>query len=434
MRDFVMRKISRQLTLVVVLALALSGTVYFVVQPLLDRAICQYYEEHPLLTYENTSGTMRSLQGYIDENNVKAEDVAALNVWMRQQPLAIMQVYRQNTLLFDSTQQITSGLHTHTTAHAHTVHETLYPVLFADGEADVSLTVFPEYGVIQTLNKVLLSICGLIFLVIVLCSIRGKLKHLVRLENEVLSIAGGDLQGGISVHGHDELSRLAECVDEMRNSLVAKLRQEEARQQESYEWVTAMSHDLRTPLTMLTGYLEILRRKNTDNETRGYIDKSCDKAAQLKDMSDMLFACFSPNALRKEACEPFSTEALENMVAECSLLLTEKGYTISISPIPQAWILVHPDALKRVMDNVFSNLLKYADRQAPVDVTVSLEEDGCILCVKSSSGMNTNVPSAGLGLVISRNLMENMNGALFTDQEHDVFTYRLVWKQASEGA
>lgn len=435
MRDFVMGKISRQLTVVVLLSLALSCLVYFTVQPILDRVICRYYEEHPQITYENTSNAMRSFQAYVEENDIKASDVPALNVWMKQQSVAILQVYRKNALLFDSTQHTSSGLHTHSTAHAHTVHETLYPVMFADGEASVALTVFPEYAVIQIANMVVLLFACALFLAIVLYCIRKKLRHFTRLENKVLSVAGGgDLHAVISIPGQDELSRLAECIDEMRRSLVGKIQREEARQQESYDWATALSHDLRTPLTMLTGYLEVIRRKAGTPEQETYIDKAANKAAQLKEMSDQLFACFSPNALQADACEAFPLAGLGDMLSECGLLLVEKGFSLALEPMPDGFIWAHPDALKRVIDNVFSNLLKYADVAVPIEITALLEAETCVLCVKSQAGAKTGAPSTGLGLVISRNLIENMGGSIETVQEQDMFVYRIQWKRAEEGA
>ncbi|HML48621.1 MAG TPA: histidine kinase dimerization/phospho-acceptor domain-containing protein, partial [Clostridia bacterium] len=271
-------KISRQLTASVLLALAIASALYFTAQPLLEEAICRYYARHPNVVQNYTAQVLTSMQRFVRDNDVEATDAAELSLWVRQYPLSVLHIYRGESLLYDSTRFESSRLHTHTPTYSLSNNVSVHAIVFADGAASVSLTVFPEYGVIQRVNKVLLLIAGLVFLGILLWCIRRKLRYFMRLEQEVLSIAGGSLQTPISVHGQDELARLAECIDEMRDSLVSKLRREEARQQESYEWVTSLSHDLRTPLTMLTGYLEILRRRQPTPEQLTYLDKACGKA------------------------------------------------------------------------------------------------------------------------------------------------------------
>lgn len=428
MRNFIMGKISHQLTAVVLASLAFASALYFSVQTVLSNAVCRYYEANPAVTQEKTLDVLSSLQSFVQTKGTAATDTDMLSQWVKQHPLTILQVYRNESLLYDSAMLTSSGLHTHSATHSLSAHESTYPFAFSDGAASVSIMVFPEYNVIQMMNMALLLACSLVFLGIILLGIRTKLRYFTRLEQDVLSIAGGALQNPIHTQGQDELARLAECIDEMRHALVAKIQQEEARQQESYEWVTALSHDLRSPLTMLTGYLEIIRRKSTDPEQQAYIDKACDKATQLKEMSDLLFACFSPNALLNEVCVPLSAERIEEMLSERIVLLSEEGHTVHLHEIAPSRLLAHPDALRRVMDNVFSNLHKYADPQKPIDISTHSENGKYALSIQSASGLTENVRSTGLGLGICQNLMSNMQGNFAAMQREDHFVYRMEWK------
>lgn len=428
MRSFITSKISRQFTAVILASFLLCSALYFVAQPLLDRAICHYYDAHPDINEAATHKALDGLQAYVDAHQVLALDEAALSAWMRQQPLTILHVYRSGGLLYDSTLSTSSGLHTHATGHSSAGQEATQSISFADGPASVSITVFPEYAVVQMVSKVLLLACALLFLAILLLSMRRKLRYLTRLEQEVLSIAGGAVHAGITSHGQDELARLAECIDEMRQTLLFKLEREEARQQESYEWATALSHDLRTPLTMLTGYLEIIRRTCTDTAQAGYIDKAAEKAAQLKGMSDLLFASFSPGAIESGALAPISSNALAKMLAERAQLLGEKGYALDLRKKMDADFYVHPEALVRVLDNVFSNLEKYAAPEAPITVHIHTQSGRLCLYIESQSRQPTCAQSAGLGLGICQNLMANMRGSFATHQHGDTYTYCIDWE------
>lgn len=431
MREYIMSKVSRQLTVAVIASLALACALYFCMQPILDRAICNYYDAHPRITQEQTIGALSSLQKYATDNGIDAGDEAQLTQWMKQQQLTVLHVYRDHLLLYDSTQSHASKLHTHTVTHSYTAsHDSAYPIVFADGVASVSVVVFPEYGVIQTMNRVLLVVCGAIFLGILLLCIRRKLRFFTRLENEVLSIAGGALDGPITVQGQDEIARLALCNEEMRRSLVARLQQEEARQQESYEWVTALSHDLRTPLTMLTGYLEIMRRKNEDPQQEAYLLKASSKASQLKEMSDLLFACFTPGTVQQDACEPIAAQWLAEMMAEQAEALAGHGRTVEMQQLPSARLYAQPMALKRVIDNVFSNLGKYADPGSPIQVQAGTEGERYVLRVTSKVHDAVDTQSTGLGLGICKNLMGNMGGAIVAERQEDRFVYTLTWRLA----
>jgi len=434
MRNFIQHKISRQLTASVLAALALAGALYFTAQPLFEEAICRYYARHPNVVQSYTAQVLSSIQRYVRDHDVKATDASELSLWVRQYPLSVLHIYRGESLLYDSTRFDSSRLHTHAPTYSPSNNVSVHAIVFADGSASVSLTVFPEYGVIQRVNKVLLLIAGLVFLGFLLLCIQRKLRYFMRLEQEVLSIAGGSLQTPISVRGQDELARLAECIDEMRDSLVSKLRREEARQQESYEWVTSLSHDLRTPLTMLTGYLEILRRRQPTLEQLAYLDKACGKAAQLKDMSDLLFACFSPSSLQAGARVRLPAGQLRALLTERADLLAEKGHSVLVGDFPDAALWVHPDALKRVLDNVFSNLERYADPDRAADISAEEGKDQYRLCVRSASRSRPDAQGTGLGLGICQNLMANMRGTFSAAETDGQFVYCLSWELAPPAA
>nr|HML46562.1 ATP-binding protein [Clostridia bacterium] len=151
---------------------------------------------------------------------------------------------------------------------------------------------------------------------------------------------------------------------------------------------------------------------------------------QLKDMSDLLFACFSPNALQSGARVRLSALQLRALLAERGDLLGEKGHAIRVEDFPEAALWVQPDALKRVLDNVFSNLERYADPGRAVEISAEKTPDQYRLCVRSVSRDRTDVRGAGLGLGICQNLMANMRGAFSAAEADGRFVYCLSWELA----
>ena len=102
-------------------------------------------------------------------------------------------------------------------------------------------------------------------------SVLGRIS---RLSAEVEEVTGGNLTGQIEGTANDEIGRLAENVDSMRNYIIKRLRSEKEAWDKNSELITAMSHDIRTPLTSLIGYLDIIesgKYQSKEEESR-YIE------------------------------------------------------------------------------------------------------------------------------------------------------------------
>lgn len=121
------------------------------------------------------------------------------------------------------------------------------------------------------------------FIVLVLFFINKKTSYIGVLEKEIKILEGGNLDYPITLKGKDELSSLAQSINEMRKSFIERLESEERARVANSELVTAMSHDLRTPLTALVGYLDIIEyKKYQDQEALAkYIHNSRKKPIRL---------------------------------------------------------------------------------------------------------------------------------------------------------
>ena len=151
---------------------------------------------------------------------------------------------------------------------------------FADGEANVSITGMYAYQFYNYAMLAELALSFVLFLLLVLFGIRSKMAYILKLSDEVEILEGGSLDYKITVKGKDELAALAEGLESMRLSFQELIRQEARMVQENQKIVTEMSHDLRTPVTSIMLYTEILKKGSYKGggQWKEYVEKK-DEAA-----------------------------------------------------------------------------------------------------------------------------------------------------------
>jgi len=428
-KAFVSTKLNRQLAAVVLVSFAISAGLYFAVSPVIVQAVCAHYMANPAITQKKAHETLDAFAAYVRDRKIAVQDTSAISQWVERHPLLILQVHRDEQLLYDSTLASSAGLHTHLAQQAPSTHQMCQNVLFTDGPTSVSLSVFPEYTMVNWLTKMLLGACGLLFLAIILKSVQRKVQYLVQLENEVQSIAGGELNLPITIRGSDELAMLAECVDGMRSSLLERIHDEEARGQENYAVTTTLAHDLRTPLTSLSGYLEVLCRQDISETQRTYVAKCIEKAAQLKEISDLLFAGLSESAASSEKLDLLpANELIDQWIGEYVDELSGKGFSVEQAFTDErCTVFVQRTSLRRVLNNVFSNIEMYAEISMPIQISAEKNEKGFWIVIQNRSERDMFIYGSGLGLAICEGLMRNMHGIFETNSAEGIFLCRLGW-------
>lgn len=234
----------------------------------------------------------------------------------------------------------------------------------------------------------------------------------------------------IYVKGGDRFTRkLAEIL----NRQLRIFREEEHRfkkgDNEVKEAVANISHDLRTPITAISGYLELLEREEKNEKVERYIGIISERCGALKSLTEDLFeysviASKADNLKLKNTC---LNEELEVALASFYGALTEAGIEPDIS-MPEKKIIRQLDSsmLQRVFGNIINNALKYSDG----DLTVRLEENGTIVFANSAGDLTpvdtarlferfytvqTARGSTGLGLSIARMLTGKMNGSIHAE-------------------
>lgn len=187
-----------------------------------------------------------------------------------------------------------------------------------------------------------------------------------------------------------------------------------------------ISHDLRTPLTAICGYLELLEETEKSDEVKKYLDIIEHRTKSLKQLTDELFKYSIVNSPEEKLkSEKISlNSALEESIAEYYVALQKRNITPEIK-ITDKIIekTLDKTALSRILSNILSNAVKYSDG----DLQIELNDSGVISFSNTASSLDeTQVKklfnrfytvsdartSTGLGLSIARTLVEHMNGEI----------------------
>jgi len=240
----------------------------------------------------------------------------------------------------------------------------------------------------------------------------------------------------------DEIDRLAQTFDEMADRLAAQLRELEKTDRLRRELVTNISHDLRTPLTSLRGYLETLSLKQeaiSRPERQRYLDSAIRQSDRLNKMVAALFelARLDSDTLELEM-EPLAlSELVQDAVQQFQLEAEREGVTLTARlPNGPATLLGDVGLLARVLDNLLANALRHTPRGGEVAVTLRQDEERVLLTVRdtgsgiSSEDLNhvferffhgsrspAGSDGAGLGLAISKRVIDLHGGRIWVESE-----------------
>lgn len=387
-------------------------------------------------------------QEYITENQITSEDINAICEWNSENPDVSLVLtddiyirYSSSANYSQSFDRLADYYNYRTTQelisnHTELYYMTFYGITFADG-----VTLFCSVESYSYTRSYLIGyyLClltlFLLFLVPFLLIVRSKIAYIKKLDHELQILKSGDLTYHVTEKSSDELYRLAHGINEMRLSILEKQQQADANQNANQKLITSLSHDLRTPLTSVIGYLEILKQHKYKDEAQlqEFLEKSSEKAFLMKDLSDKIFEYFLVSQriyeeyhMEKIPVSDLITGLLDNMVFD----LENLGFSVNAPLNAEQYTgscLMDVEFMQRVLNNILSNIQKYADITVPVFINAS-EHDN-FFELSFTNGIveeDTEKESTGIGLKTCEKIMQEHSGSLVTQVKDHTFTTRIL--------
>ena len=217
------------------------------------------------------------------------------------------------------------------------------------------------------------------------------------------------------------------------------------------ELITNVSHDIKTPLTSIINYVDLLDKPHTQEQEKAYIEVLSRQSLRLKKLIDdlMEMSKASTGNIQVEIGKIDAVEAVNQALGEFADKLTAAGLTpVFRQSEENVYLLADGRLLWRAMSNVLSNAVKYALPGTRLYVDVSAVEDKAVISFKNISGAQLNISAeelmerfvrgdssrntegSGLGLNIAKSLMELQKGQLQLLVDGDLFKVTLVFPKA----
>lgn len=189
--------------------------------------------------------------------------------------------------------------------------------------------------------------------------------------------------------------------------------------------VTNISHDLRTPLTAINGYLDLLEREKKSETVQRYLSRIQNRAELLINLTEEQFQYSIVASLQSLNYEPVDlVRALEESLVFFYAVMKERNIEPQIEmPEESLWVQLDKGAVSRIFSNIISNAIKYSDG----DLSVVMDKNGCVTFSNTAHNLNAvtvgrlfdlfytveaSRNSTGLGLSIARTLTEQMGGSI----------------------
>lgn len=261
-----------------------------------------------------------------------------------------------------------------------------------------------------------LSVC--LFSILFLSLLGQRLAYIRKITGGIDAMRLGEQNPPIPLEGNNELTELAAAINYMSAARQEMAQKEKELAQEKEQLTRTLSHDIRTPLTSILAYSEYLAANDSVSvqERQNYLRMMQRKAEQIRDLTDILL----DESRRKPEFFENAHLLLEQLAAEFEENL-EDAFLVRIT-LPGCEALpgtFDVQELRRIFDNLSSNVRKYADPAHPVDLTISREENDLIICQS-----NTVLPqvdhadSYKLGISSIRRIAQHYGGKV-TVLNHD---------------
>ncbi len=322
----------------------------------------------------------------------------------------------------------------------------------AQGNESSLQAVFYRPGPVITLLYVLAGIAT--FSAAFLMLQKKSMDYITRLSTAIQNISEGDLNTTVEVVGDDEFSAMAANLNKMVEDIRRLMDKERESERTKNELITNIAHDLRTPLTSIIGYLELLSGPSSaipPEMEKKYIHITYTKAKRLEKLIEDLFGFTKLNygKVSMKVSKVDIVKLLSQLLEEFYPNFMDKDLAYELqSNVPAKIINADGNLLARLFDNLINNAIKYGAEGKRIVVKIHAEESIVTVSVTNygyvipkeelpllfekfyrvEQSRSSNTGGTGLGLAIARNIVDMHGGTIgvTSDLGGTVFTVRLL--------
>lgn len=278
---------------------------------------------------------------------------------------------------------------------------------------------------------------------------RSILIPLKSLKKGTENIKNGDLDFEVKSNSKDEIGDLCEAFNDMRKKLKESIELQNQYENNRKELISNISHDLKTPITSIKGYVEGIRDgvADTPEKMEKYINTIYTKSQSMDYLIDELltYSKLDMNKMHFDFQRIDIKSYMEDLMEEIRFDVEKKkinfSYTNNIKE--KAYVKVDVQNINRVIMNIISNSIKYMDKkEGSIAVSMSLKEGEVIIAIKDNGkgiskealnyifdrfyredySRNSLTGGSGLGLAICKKIIEEHGGRIWAESEENVGT------------
>lgn len=280
-----------------------------------------------------------------------------------------------------------------------------------------------------------------------------KARERKDIQKAIEAIASGALDTKLNVDEfHGQERDIVAAVNNIREGLSEAIMDRIRNERMKADLITNVSHDIKTPLTSIVNYVDLLKRENLDNENaRNYIRILDEKSQRLKQLTEDLVEAskISSGNIKLDIQTIDLVELIYQTGGEFNERFEMRGLTI-VTKLPHNSVLIRADGrqLYRAIENLYTNAAKYALENTRVYVELEVEKENAVFTIKNISKAplagvllagkdltarfvrgeeSRTTEGSGLGLSIAKNLTNLMGGDFRIDTDGDLFVASILF-------
>ena len=294
----------------------------------------------------------------------------------------------------------------------------------------------------------------IIFLIIFYLITNKKIKYINEISKEISKKSVGRLDHKIEVKGSDEIAEIVKSINYMSEEISHQIENERKAEKEKYELISNISHDLRTPLTSVIGYLDLIKNSNYDDEEKleEYSNIAHKKSIKIKELVDDLFEFTKYNNKDVEISKMKVNlnDFIEQFIYEMADY--EDKYSKKIHKYikkENIFVELDPQLYFRVFQNLCINAFKYSRDYSDINIVVEEDRNKVNVIIsnyinddeeidfekifnrfyKEDKSRNTCKGGSGLGLSIVKSILDTHKHDIIAEKTKNKISFKITIKK-----